>query len=348
MPLDRISPVLVDTEAYGSYGTDAAPALTDAVVVMNPEFQVATTVTNRKVRSQLLRPMFAGVVGQRSMTATFETYMAGFGDGAFGADTDFPAFHHLLQACGMTGSYAPTTWTYTMPDAGWAQLSSTIKGYRHGLLYTMLGSRGNVAWTFQTGQPCRAAWSFNSIFTAPTATAEIVPDYTTGTTGLFDSTPPICAGATMLFKPYANAPTVGKFGLIDSVTIDLRNQLIPRLGTNFGATDVSEWLITGHGSDDDDGISLTMDVETPDMGGGEEADWWDRFFAQEIDRTVGDLSITVGAGAGLVMVWQLGGLAPTSMENISLDGGRLGHRIGFKVLGTAASTTEDDLIITCT
>jgi len=355
MPLDRIQPIYCDTEVDGAgastYGTDAVPALTDAFVVMNPEIKVDSTVINRKMRSQLLRPMHAGVVGQKSMSATFETFMAGYGGGAIDANTKFPAFHHLLQSCGFVGDFAVATWTYTMPDAGWGQLSSTIYAYKHGLLYKMVGTRGNAAWTFQAGQPCRAAWSMNSLFTAPAAAAETIPDYTTGTTGLIDSSPPICVGSVMDFTPYANTLSIGQFGLIDSVTIDLRNQVIPRMGTNFGSTDVSEWLITGHGTDDDDGILVSMDLEVPDMGAGEEAAWWNRFFAAagpEIDRTVGDLNITVGAGAGKVMVWQLGGLAPLTIEDITLDGGRLGHRVTFKALGTDGSTGEDDLVITCT
>jgi len=317
---------------------------TDAQLVRNIAFTVNTTPQNRATQDVLLRPMRAPLITQRSYSLSFQSDLKGY-VGALDA-AKFAAYGDMLQACAFVRSVAaPAAHTYTMGDNAAGSESVAFQYEQHGLTYLLLGCRGAPVFTFTPGQVATIDWSFSGLYAKPAAAGMTTPDYDTGP-GCKDVAPPICVGATLDFTPYANNPGAGDFGHIRSVVIDPRNQVIPRASFTVGTTGIGEYIVVGHGTMDDPGIAVTIEVEMP----AAQAAWWDRYFTAdgttEVDRDAGDLLITVGTVAGNIHTFQLGGLVPWSMQPLDMGDGRYGFSIEFRALGTAASTSEDDLVIT--
>lgn len=346
MPIDRLEIIQAVTEA--AYGTNPGPTATDALIVFNPEITVNSEFHNRAVTGNLIRPMRSGVVGQRSLGLTFSQELRGFGGGAFASDADIPQFHHLLNACGLLGTFDTDHWDYIAPDRfalGGADSSATIIYQQEELTWTITGCRGNAVMRFPIGMPAMIDYSFQGLYALPARAAMVDPDYTTGTTGLEDYAPQLVVGATLNFDPYGDAPGVGAYGHVSNVQIDLRNQIVPRRSSTLGTTGTGEFLITGRGSRDDPGLMVSFDVEMPSST--DQALWWTRWINQTLD-VAANLTLTVGSGAGKVTVIELGGLFVKSCNSIRMDGDRFGHHIEAIALGTPTSSTEDDIKISCT
>jgi len=340
----------VKTEA--AYGADPGHADVNAQLVRNIALTYNATPQNRATQDVLLRPYRSPLITGRSYSLSYQSDLKG-SDAALEA-TKFVAYTAELQACGFTVDIgAPAAHVYTMGDNASGIESVAFQYEQHGLTYLIVGARGNGVFNFVPGQPATIDWTFSGLAsTKPAAAGMTTPDYTTGPTTI-DVPPPICVGVTLDFTPFTNAPAAGAFGHIRSVSIDLRNQVVPRASFNLGSTGIGEYIIAGHGTVDDPGIAVTVEVEMPSA---DVAAWWDRYLTHatspwygvtEVDQTAADLEITVGDVAGNIHHFQLGGLALWSMQPLDMGDGRYGFTLEFRVLGaTAPSTTEDDLVIT--
>ncbi len=351
MGQDRFTVVYAKTEGVAP-GTDSVPVATDALLLASADFTPEVETYRRPVNDSLARPMRAGIAIPRTIAFALRQELRGSGNGAYGvggfdgADA-YPQGYHLLTACGLTGTFAVDTWTFKLPAKGEGTLSSTIYLHKDGLLYKGLMCRGNPVFDLQLGKPPMVDYAMTGIFAAPTAVAVPTPDYTTGTTGLFDVAPPILVGATLDFDPYGDAPSTSQTGHVSNIKIDLRNtvEAVESSTVGTGAVGMVRHL-GGHGDAADDGISLTFDVEYHDEGGGEEVDWWTRYLSQTVERVVANLHLVMGTVAGNILTLQLGGLHLVSVTPAVLSGGRLGFNVEARLMGTAASVSEDDLVLT--
>ncbi len=340
MALKQINTVLVKAEA--SYGVDPVHTDTDARLLHDVSVGKSAELYDRADNDCLNRQMRGGVVGKRRRTFSAMQYIRGYGGGVMDANSKLPQFHDLLQACGFVAAWAANTWTYTAPNALALadQPSLAVEYEKGGLLYIILGMRGNAKLIFPLGSPARIEYSFDGLWSDVGNRAVSCPDYTSGTTGFIDRAPELVVGATLSFKPFGADAAAAEYGFVSNVEVDLGVETVASESTSIGTTGIARWSITSRKP------IVTFDVETPDSGVDANA-WWDRWISQEVDRTAADISLTVGTEAGNVIKVQLGGLVLTDIEDLELDGGRVGHHVTCQLLGTSGSSSEDDIIITC-
>ena len=344
MGQQRFTVVYAKTEA--APGTDSVPVATDALLLDSFELTADTGFYRRPVNDSLARPMRAGVAVPKTYGMTVKQALRGWPT-VMDADTKYPQFHHLLQACGMTGAWAANKWTYQMPAKGEGTKSATIYAHEDGVRYVSTMVRGSAVLTFNPGEPAYAEYSLTGLWSDPTAVAVPTPDYDTGTTGLKDVAPAIVVGAIADFDPFGISPAADTIGHISNVKIDLRNnvQAVQSMTVGSEAVGLVRHL-GGHGDAADDGIAVTFDVEQQAAAAAD--DWWVKWLAQTVDRTAANLHIIVGNAVGNVMTVQLGGIHIVGISKTVLDGGRLGYSVEGRPMGTAASVTEDDLTISIT
>lgn len=352
MGLSRIQILQLENEA--TYGTPPAMDGTNAVIAFDvAEPTVDGEPYSRAVMTSLARPMRGQAHGRRKMAFAWSQELRGHPDD-YTANTKFPQPHWGLQSSSLVGSWLANVWTYQMPVRGGYGTTAppSLAGYLNhdGLAFTMKGARGNAVFNLREGLPALVRFAMTSLFTKPAVVALPTEDYATGTAGIEDLTPPLVENIGLY--PLGALPLQGEYGHIRGLTIDLRNQVESRESPNCGAgfEGVGEISLAGHGTKDDPGIGVTFDVEQPLTAAGlTRSAWWDAWDAQTLMRAGAGVSLvaTVGTSAGNTFVFTFGGLLIRNITRIQL-GERWGDRVECRALGTAASTTEDDLIITAT
>lgn len=189
-----------------TYGVDATPAATDAILVEAPSWAHANArmLERPAVRASLgmLRHVYGGTL--KSVTFAVEVK----GSGAAGT---VPEIGALLRACGFGETIVAAT-SVTYAPVSTALDSVTIYYYQDGVLQKLLGCRGTITGTFAAGQIGKLNFTFTGHLATETDTALVTPTY--------DSTVP---------APVINSPfTLGGTAIVvNQVGFDMQNQIAP-------------------------------------------------------------------------------------------------------------------------
>ena len=190
-----------------TYGVDATPIGTDALLVRNLE---VTPLNAEVVSRDLIRGYYGNseqLVSQTSSSLSFEVELAGSGTA-----TTVPKYDAALRACGLS----PTSTTYTPVSSGFE--SATIFINVDGVLHKFLGCRGTVSISCTLGQIPTLKFDMMSLYSEPTDTAALTPTYT------LQSTP-------LVFRQ-GNTPTFSIFSntsfCLQSFEFNLTNEMVYR------------------------------------------------------------------------------------------------------------------------
>lgn len=323
---------LLLAKAEGTYGADPTLATTDAILVYEPTYKLASSLYKRGTASNLQRPMRVSQVGKRMPSLSFWQELRG-NSTALAAGVK-PVTHDLWQACGFIGAFSAVGnahWTYTYDAAASTSLYFRLES--HGLNQLMAGARGNFDLELIPGERAKLSYQFEGLYVAHEATDMVVPVYV-------DTPPLLVTGCA--FTPFGDNPGVGDYGRVTKVNLACRNQVYRCQDVN-AAEGCSSVEILGRGTPPDDmGSQVTLEITRP--GDGDDANWLDRF----INRTeAAACTITLGSqtlGAKQTCVINFGRLVVDAIEDIKI-GSLYGHKVTCQIMGTDGGTTEDDLSI---
>ena len=128
-----------------TYGTDASPTGTEAILVSNCSI---TPLAAQNVDRDIIRSYFGAseqLLGPKYVEVSFDVELAGSGTAGTA-----PAYGDLLEACGFTETATTSVRTeYTLGTP--VSSSATIYYYSDGVLHKLLGARGNVAFEMSAG-----------------------------------------------------------------------------------------------------------------------------------------------------------------------------------------------------
>lgn len=264
----RIRNLEMLAKVEATYGVD--PTLTgaaDAVLAENVVIGYPGDIIDRVGVAGSLSPQ-APQLARNHTSLTFDVEFKGSG-----TDDTPPDWSPLLQACGFSETVnAPTdvTWDPISDTADFK--SATLEYYLDGLLFQVLGGRGNVSFNFTVGQRAMMSYAFLGKYVAPTDVA--LPG------GTYQTTVP---------PPLKNVGLqVGAFTpVLASWTIDMQNQVDP--GDDLNSADgYAPIEILGR-----DPLG-TIDPETTLVAGN---NWWADWQA----GTERAIDITVGTVAGNIL-----------------------------------------------
>jgi hypothetical protein len=315
-------------KAEGAYNTDPVIAATDAQIVFSPDYKENSTLYRRGIQHVVQDPLRVGVVGKRQPTISFQQELRG--NSAPLAAGVKPLCHDLWQACGFVGTYGAPKWSYVWAPA--AAKSVWIQLDRDGLLYTIGGCRGNLSIDLTPGERIMQSYSFQGKYHDPADVASTAPTFT-------DTPPLFCEGIAL--QPFGDAPAAGEFGRVTKATLDMRAEVYRHPDVN-GTDGDAEVFILGHGTPEDRGATLVLEVSQP--AGAAAARWWDRWIARTISA-----ACTMWMGSDTIAPkqtcdWTLGRLVVDAIEDITI-GSLFGHRVTCTVMATAAATTDDGIFV---
>lgn len=171
MPLlTRKRTILLKTEA--TYGTDAAPAGADALVVRNID---VTPISADTVSRDLIRPYMgnsAQLLANSKVECNFEVELAGSGTAGTA-----PRWGPAMLACGTSATtVASTSVSYAPVSSSFS--SATIYYFGDGIKHAVTGWRGTFEITGAVGQIPTLSFTGTGIYNAPTDTASPSVTYT--------------------------------------------------------------------------------------------------------------------------------------------------------------------------
>ena len=171
MPLlTRKRTILLQTEA--TYGTDAAPAGADALVVRSID---VTPISADTVSRDLIRPYMgnsAQLLANSKVECNFEVELAGSGTAGTA-----PRWGPAMLACGTSATtVASTSVTYAPVSSSFS--SATIYYFGDGIKHAVTGWRGTFEITGAVGQIPTLSFTGTGIYNAPTDTASPSVTYT--------------------------------------------------------------------------------------------------------------------------------------------------------------------------
>ena len=138
---------------------------------------------------------------------------------AYSVSTTPPDVHHLLQSCGLTGSFAGAAWAYVPVSASAQGESTAIKLFSRGEQYILVGGRS----TFTLGSDGAAAakWTFNTsgIVSGSGVDADVA------TITYNNTLPPKTENIALLLGSYGSA-------IVRSFNLDYGRELNPRVNIN--------------------------------------------------------------------------------------------------------------------
>lgn len=171
MPLlTRKRTILLKTEA--TYGTDAAPAGADALVVRNID---VTPISADTVSRDLIRPYMgnsAQLLANSKVECNFEVELAGSGTAGTA-----PRWGPAMLACGTSATtVASTSVSYAPVSSSFS--SATIYYFGDGIKHAVTGWRGTFEITGAVGQIPTLSFTGTGIYNAPTDAASPSVTYT--------------------------------------------------------------------------------------------------------------------------------------------------------------------------
>lgn len=332
-----------------TYGV-GAPAVVDAQLVWDLDIKVANQPGySRHVCSNLMGRQRVNWIGGRHQTATFRNEIRGGG-----ADLTVnlkPLFHDMLLSCGFVGTWNaaafPNGWSYVPAQGDGSATGSCgslqICAYQDGISWFLTGGRGTGRWEIEPRKPTWGYWEFTGRFMSgyPASASVPTPDYAGDATHSVDVAPVVVASTG--FTPFTWNPTAAQFGHVKKVTLDFRSQVELRESMTLAAEGLGVVSTMGHGTKDDPGCAVTLEVEQPDAVSNASA-WYEAQAGQTISAST---TITLGSVAGNTLAITFARLHVINVEQIKI-GSRWGHRVECRPMLSAAATTEDDVFITAT
>lgn len=204
--LTRKRLILVAEEA--TYGTDATPAGTDAVLVRNLEI---TPIQAETVSRDLIRPYLGNsesLLANTRVEVSFEVEFAGSGTAGTA-----PKYGSLLKACGFSETVvAATSVTYAPVSASFD--SVTIYVNVDGVLHKMTGCRGTWNLTADVNTIPFISFTMTGIYNAPTDTAAPSTTYSAQATPVIFK-----AGNTTSFSIFSYS------GCLSNFSFDVANEV---------------------------------------------------------------------------------------------------------------------------
>lgn len=263
MPLlSRKRLILAKTEA--TYGTSAAPAGTDAILVRNLDI---TPLESDVISRDLIRPYLGNseqLLANPRVRVTCEVELAGSGTAGTA-----PRYDALLKACGMSATIVATT-SVTYAPVSSSFSSATIVYNIDGVQHLVTGCRGTFTLNCQLGQIPVIQFEMTGIYNAPTDTAQPAVTYGAQATPLL-----FRDGNTSAFS------FLGYSGCLMSVDFNMANNFVYR--ELIGC--VKEVLIT------DRRPAGTVMIEAPTIAAK-------NYFTDALSSTTGSLSFLHGTTAG--------------------------------------------------
>lgn len=255
---------LIRVKKESTYGTDATPVGTDALLVRNLEI---TPVEADVVSRDLIRNYLGNspqLLANTRVSITFQVEMA-----ASGTAGTAPRFGSILQACGMSETIvASTSVTYAPVSSAFS--SASIYFDNDGIRHILTGCRGSFTLTGEVGQIPTIDFTMVGVYNAPTDTALPSTTYSAQASPLI-----FRQGNTSAFSFFSHA------GCLQSVSFDMANETVYR--ELVGCT--KEVLITNRAP------SGTVMIEAPALATKD-------FFALSQTETTGALTFLHGTTAG--------------------------------------------------
>ena len=255
---------LIQVKKESTYGTDATPIGTDALLVRNLEI---TPVEADVVSRDLIRNYLGNspqLLANTRVSITFQVEMA-----ASGTAGTAPRFGSILQACGMAETIVASTSVSYAPVSS-AFSSASIYFNNDGIRHIMTGCRGSFTLTAEVGQIPTIDFTMVGVYNAPTDTAAPSTTYSAQASPLIFK-----QGNTSAFSFFSYA------GCLQSVSFDMANETVYR--ELVGCT--KEVLITNRAP------SGTVMIEAPALATKD-------FFALSQTETTGALTFLHGTTAG--------------------------------------------------
>lgn len=254
-----------------TYGVDPSPSVSDDAIEV---FDFSITPNIDTVDRNLYRPSLspvASIPSKKYTEVSFSVELKGGGVDAEGKALA-PKYVRLLEACGMSVEVQEddTSRTTILKPTSTDIPSVAMYAYLDGVLYKVLGARGNMTLRLEANQIGRIEFTFNGLFVTPTDTTFPTVSCDTGLI------PPIVKNVNLTMGGYA--PILSAF----EVTLD--NDLVQRDDMN-AVEGVGEIVINGRN---------TNGSVNPDMMKASEYDIWTAFQ----NGTETQISAVVGSATG--------------------------------------------------
>lgn len=223
-----------------TYGVDAAPdATTDFIAVADVEVRPQYTYFDPAAMDGSLSPRTGNVGGQRSIEVTFTHELQLDSTGTT------PPCGPLIQACGFaddSGEFTPVSTAFP---------SATIYVYYDGLLWKILGARGNMEVVCAAGDAVKLNFTMRGLYADPTD--ESFPTSWTDT----GAEPLMAMGGTFAWGSATPC--------IETLSVNMNNdiQVLGCIGDSYGAREIAITNRNPEGS------------ANPDMTTLSEMDWHD-------------------------------------------------------------------------
>lgn len=298
-----------------TYGTSAAPAGGDALIVTNLE---VSPLQIELLDRELIQPYLGNsekVVGQRMASVNFDVELAGSGTAGTA-----PAWGPLMQASGFAETIvASTSVTYSPVSTGFK--SVTLDFNADGTKHLITGARGTWTLNLNTGEIPKISFEFMGIYNPVISSAAVTPTFA-------NQADPVVVNS-------ANTTAVSVFSFnacLESFSLALGNENPFRQLAGCS----QQVLIT------DRAPSGEMSIESPTVGSG--AGQKD-FFAAVSAQTLGAVTWQHGQTAGNRVVFN----APTC----NLDSPSYGDSDGVQMLSLPympipSSAGDDEFTIALT
>lgn len=285
-----MSPLLIKkqvilAEVESTYGTDPTPtAADDAILAINPQIKETFTPLERNINISTFSN-YPSLSGIRFAELSFQVELKGSGS----AGTS-PRLGKLLRACGMDETViSATSVTYTPASSG--HESATIYNYIDGRRHILSGAYGSFKLTAKSGELAMLEFTFQGLYTAPTATAIV--------SGTYESTtPPVCKSCSFQYNSKSTL-------IVDTVELDLGNQIVQRPSLN-SSTGLEGFIITGRKP------TLMIDPETTI-----ETSY---AFRDDVESNQRQVSYQIGSSAGNICTVTVPKFNITSVEYSDRDG----------------------------
>lgn len=202
---------LIVVAAESTYGTDATPGGSDAVLVREIDF---TPIQADTVSRDLIRAYLGNsdqLLANTRVELTFEVELAGSGTAGTA-----PKYDALLDACGMAGTVvSSTSVTYAPVSDSFA--SCSIHVYADGIRHIMTGCRGTFSISASVGEIPVISFTMTGIYNAPTDTSTPSATYSN------QDTPKVFkAGNT------TSLSVLGYAASLESFSFDVANEVLYR------------------------------------------------------------------------------------------------------------------------
>lgn len=255
---------LILVKAESTYGTDASPVGTDALLVRNLDI---TPLSGDLVSRDLIRPYLGNydqLIARTSVGITFEVELAGSGTAGTA-----PKYGAILKACGLSETVvASTSVTYAPVSASFS--SATIYFNVDGVLHKLTGCRGDMTMSCAVGAIPTLRFNMTGVYNSPTDTAAPSVTYAAQAAPLI-----FRLGNTSAFSFFSYS------AILQSVEFNVANALVYR--ELVGGT--KETLIT------DRKPAGTVMIEAPTIAQKD-------YFSAAVASTYGNLTFLHGTTAG--------------------------------------------------